>query len=227
MEITARLARASARHPWLVLVLWLAAVAASVAALLLVGSSMVTKVGASGSESARAEQLAKRLSNGGTHDGVVVRSKRFRLHSAQFQAELKAIHDRLEKLGAKVVPAATPSGAGHAALVLFEVRHASPGAVVHAIGELNGGHGFDAGVYGPHFCDRDFHAAAAADLRTGEEYGIAAALVLLLLVFGTVVAALLPLVLGLVATLVGLGVLQAVSQAIQLSVFSRNIVAGM
>src|SRR5204862_270067 len=82
-----------------------------------------------------------------------IRSKRFRLHSAQYQAELKAVHERLEKLVAKMVPAATPAGAGHAALVLFEVRHASRGAVVHAIGELNGGHGFDAGVYGPHFFD--------------------------------------------------------------------------
>ena len=228
MEITARLARASARHPWLVLVLWLAVVTASVAALLLVGSSMVTKVGASGSESSRAEQLAKRLPNGETHEGVVVRSKQFSLHSAQFQAELKAVHDRLQRLGATVVPgAAPPPGGVNAALVLFEVGNASPGAVVHAIGELNGRHGFQAGVFGPHFFDRDFDTAAAADLRTAEEYGIAAALILLLLVFGTVVAALLPLVLGLVATLVGLGVLQAVSQAIQLSVFSRNIVAGM
>ena len=41
------------------------------------------------------------------------------------------------------------------------------------------------------------------------------------------VGALLPLVLGLVSTIVGLGVLQAIGQAIQLSVFSRNIVAGM
>src|SRR5437763_10066926 len=121
MEITARLARASARHPWLVLVLWLAVVTASVAALLLVGSSMVTKVGASGSESARAEQLAKRLPNGATHEGVVVRSKQFSLHSAQFQAELKAVHERLQRLGATVVPGVQPPRGVDAALDCLRV----------------------------------------------------------------------------------------------------------
>ena len=227
MSLTAGIARASARHPWLVLVVWLAAVGASVASLLLVQSNMVTKVGASGSESSRAEQLAKQLSNGDTHEAIVVRSKQYRLGSAEFDAELKAVHDRLQRLGAKVVSATPPSGAVYAALVLFEVGNASPGAVVHAIGDLNGRKGFETGVFGPHFLDRDFHTAAAADLRTAEEYGIVAALILLLLVFGTVVGAVLPLVLGLVATLVGLGVLQGIGQAFQLSVFSRNIVAGM
>jgi uncharacterized membrane protein YdfJ with MMPL/SSD domain len=227
MSFTASLARASARHPWLVLLLWLAAVGASVASLLPVQSNMVTKVGASGSESSRAEQLAKRLSNGDTHEAVVVRSKQFTLTSAEFRAELKAVQERLRKLGAKVEPVTPPSGAVYAALVLFEVGRASPGAVVHQIGDLGGKNGFETGVFGPHFLDRDFHTAASEDLHTAEEYGVAAALILLLLVFGTLVGALLPLALGVVATLVGLGVLQGIGQAIQLSVFSRNIVAGM
>jgi putative drug exporter of the RND superfamily len=226
MSFTSSLARGAAARPWFVVFLWALAVATSVVAVLFLGSQMTTKVGASGSESARAEKLAKTLSGGNTHEAVIINSTQSTLASAQFQAELKSVHDTLQRLGAKVIPSTPPSGAVYAAILLFEVGQASPSAVVHAIGGLNK-HGFETGVYGPHFLDRDFHEAASADLRTAEEYGVAAALILLVLVFGTLVAALLPLALGIVATLVGLGILQVFGNAFEISVFSKNIVAGM
>src|SRR5207237_10040709 len=94
-------------------------------------------VGAARSECARAVGLAQSLSGGNTHEAVIINSTQSALASSEFQAELKAVHDTLQRLGAKVVPSKPPSGAVYAAIVLFEVGQASPGAVVHAIGGLN------------------------------------------------------------------------------------------
>src|SRR5260370_1319763 len=70
-------------------------------------------------------------------------------------------------------------------------------------------------------------AASQRDLRPGELVGIPAALVVLLLVFGAVVAALLPLLLAGVGLVVALGVLALVGQAWQLSIFVVNMVFGI
>ncbi|MGE5689198.1 MAG: MMPL family transporter [Pseudomonadota bacterium] len=85
----------------------------------------------------------------------------------------------------------------------------------------------DAELYGGAIIDRDFHEVSQSDLRRGEVFGVVAALVILVLVFGTVVAALVPLALAGVAILVSLGVVTLVGQAATLSIFVTNIVSGM
>ena len=72
MGFTAALARASMRRPWLVLVAWTAAVAASAGALVLLHSPLTTKVGAAGTESARAKQIVStRIPGTGPRDAVL------------------------------------------------------------------------------------------------------------------------------------------------------------
>jgi uncharacterized membrane protein YdfJ with MMPL/SSD domain len=228
MRFTSTLARASTRRPRLVLLLWLAAAVAAIGAIFLVHVQMSTKVGASGSESSRAENLTREhFPSGDTHEAVILRSRSSTVASAPFQQELGSVRSGLRSVGARLVPQTPPSSDAYAAIVLFELGRAKVGDVLPVVQRLDGKHGFDVAAFGPHFLDHDFHSAAASDLRTGETYGVIAALILLLLVFGALVAALVPLALGLVATLVGLALVTLLGEAFELSVFVRNIVAGM
>jgi putative drug exporter of the RND superfamily len=69
----------------------------------------------------------------------------------------------------------------------------------------------------------DIESATADDLREAETIGIPAALVVLVLAFGTAVAAGIPLVVGGVAVLTTLGILYFVAQGVPLSIFVLNM----
>jgi RND superfamily putative drug exporter len=110
---------------------------------------------------------------------------------------------------------------GRAALLPFRLRGTPVEEVVPAAERIG------AEIYGGAVVDRDFQEVSQSDLRRGEVFGVVAALVILLLVFGTLVAGVLPLVLAAVAIVVALGVVSLVGQAATLSIFVTNIVSGM
>jgi uncharacterized membrane protein YdfJ with MMPL/SSD domain len=78
-------------------------------------------------------------------------------------------------------------------------------------------------VTGPAAVYADIEDATAADLRRAESIGVPAALVVLVLAFGTAVAAGIPLAVGGIAVVCTLGVLFAVAQAMPLSIFVLNV----
>ena len=71
---------------------------------------------------------------------------------------------------------------------------------------------------------RDISLASQEDLRRGEMVAFPLATLALLLVFGTLVAAILPAAVGGVGVVVGLGAVFFISQGIDMSVFALNIV---
>ena len=76
--------------------------------------------------------------------------------------------------------------------------------------------------------DHDFQRLSESDLQNGEfRFGLPAALLVLLLVFGTLVAASLPLLLAIVAIVVGLGLTALVGAQWELSVFVVNMLTAM
>ena len=79
-------------------------------------------------------------------------------------------------------------------------------------------------VIGGPAVDYDMEKTSESDLLTAETYSLPLILIILLLVFGTVVAASLPLVLGIASVGVVLALLFLLGHWIPLSVFSRNIV---
>jgi len=81
--------------------------------------------------------------------------------------------------------------------------------------------------YGYREIDDDFDSSAQRDLRTGELVGIPAALLVLVVVFGSFVAALVPLALALVSLVIGLGIVALIGQISPLSVFVVNMVFGI
>jgi RND superfamily putative drug exporter len=76
--------------------------------------------------------------------------------------------------------------------------------------------------------DHDFNELSQHDLTSGElEVGLPAALVVLLLVFGAVVAGLMPLVMAVISIIVALGLCALIAAGFTLSVFVVNMLTGM
>ncbi|RWZ52324.1 MMPL family transporter [Halobacillus fulvus] len=69
----------------------------------------------------------------------------------------------------------------------------------------------------------DINKASQEDLKNAELIGLPVALIILLLAFGTVVASLLPLIIGAITIVAGFGVLAIIGQDTQLSIFILNI----
>ena len=74
----------------------------------------------------------------------------------------------------------------------------------------------------------DFNTLSQSDLEHGElDFGLPAALVVLVLVFGAVVAGLVPVLMAILSILVGLGLVALLSLEFSLSVFIVNMLTGM
>ena len=86
--------------------------------------------------------------------------------------------------------------------------------------DVAAGGAFDVTISGECSADRDINMILDEDLKTGELYfGLPAALVILILVFGTLVAAVVPLVVALFSIGIALGLAAIFSQGFDLSVF--------
>ena len=83
-------------------------------------------------------------------------------------------------------------------------------------------------VTGDHTVSNDFGTLATSDLRHGElDFGLPIAIVVLLLVFGAVVAGLMPVLMALLSIVVGLGLATVVGEAFHLSIFIVNMMTAM
>src|SRR5581483_1024078 len=88
--------------------------------------------------------------------------------------------------------------------------------------------GFGVAITGEGTLDHDFNDLSQHDLKSGElQVGLPAALVVLVLVFGAIVAGLVPLLMAIVAIVVALGLCALVAEAFTLSVFVVNMLTGM
>jgi RND superfamily putative drug exporter len=117
----------------------------------------------------------------------------------------------------------------HATIVPLQIFDEGEAEDVVAAVERNAnGAGFAVAVTGDETLDHDFNLLSQEDLEKGElQFGLPAALIILLLVFGAVVAGLLPLMMAIVSIVVALGLSAVLSQQFELSVFLVNMLTGM
>jgi putative drug exporter of the RND superfamily len=231
--VTERLGRASSRHPWRTILAWVGAivVALGLAATLLPGN-LTTEGHVTGSpESTRAERLFfSRFppDKNGVDELVVVRS-----------ATLSARDPAFKQFGARLLAQARATGAvsrtrvldvskdGHAVLIGIQ-RKADVDPLIPVVERANGRDGFSVAMTGEGTLDHDFNEASQHDLESGElKFGLPAALIILLLVFGAVVAGVIPLGMAFVAIVVALGLCAPIAAAFSLSVFFVNMLTGM
>jgi RND superfamily putative drug exporter len=101
------------------------------------------------------------------------------------------------------------------------------GELVELVDDAERG-GFETAITGEFTADEDFQRLSEEDLQKGElKFGLPAALIVLLLVFGSVVAGLVPVLTAVVSILVALALTALVGQAFDLSVFVVNMLTGM
>jgi uncharacterized membrane protein YdfJ with MMPL/SSD domain len=243
--VTERVARASSRHPWRVIAAWIIAVVASV---LLIGMFLEDALTAdveitSATESNRGYQL---LSEGfrptpqelerDVTEVVVVRSEAGSIEDSAARARVEALSSDLRSAGAtNVVTYADDerlvSQDGDATVVLvglgFDAEDNVP-AAVDAVERLDAEAGYEAAMTGEWTTEVDFNQLSQDDLREGELFfGAPTALVILLLVFGAVVAGLVPLMLAVISIIVALALVALLGQAYDLSIFTINMLTGM
>jgi putative drug exporter of the RND superfamily len=240
LGITQRMAAVSSRRPRRTLAIWGLVV---LVAVVLAGTSLkgLTSnshvVGAT--QSSQAETLYNQVVGSGSQkptDVIVVSSKTSTASDQGFKVFVGRLEAKVgTSPGINDVDANFGSGSPllsdnrHAALI--SLRAATDAAiipVVHAVQSANGSHGFSVAVTGDHTADNDFSTLATSDLRHGElDFGLPIAIVVLLLVFGAVVAGLMPVLMALVSILVGLGIATLVGEEFHLSTFIVNMMTAM
>src|SRR5207302_1394634 len=147
---------------------------------------------------------------------------RFHAFARRLAADLKPTGEVSD-----VSPAAT-SPDGHAALVSLRIGSDSGAAPVEQIVQQANRGAFSVGVTGYRTANRDFGQQSQKDLETGElAFGLPAALVVLVLVFGAVVAGLVPVLMAILSIVVALGLVAVLSLEFSLSVFIVNMLTGM
>jgi RND superfamily putative drug exporter len=211
----AALGRWSARHPWLAIGLWLAFVAAAVFALALSGTKQLQD-GAVG-QSARGDTALN------THDVgfppqayAYLHSDSLRAGSPVFRAAIKQVAERMHK-AARYPVSVTVSADGHWALVSTTFTHQFAVTPLERAVAAAGTPRIDAVLVGG-------VPSSGSDLKRAEELSVPVTLLVLLLAFGAVVAALVPVLLAATAVIASFGLLGPISHAFPLDSSVKTVV---
>ncbi len=239
---TESLARACALHPWRTVGLWVAVVVLSMGVVaVLLGDTLTTEGEVtSPTDSKRAEELlfehfppSPESFEQATSEVVVVSFQ----GGAVDRERVDGLAEELRQVGAtNVVTSADESqerldsadGSATAVLVGLGRNEDSLPDVVEAVQRLDEDPAVEAAMTGELTMDEDLSRLSEEDLQKGELFfGAPAALIILLLVFGAVVAGVIPLVLAVLSIVVALALTAVVGQAFELSTFVTNMIFGM
>ena len=239
---TTSLARACSRHAGRTLAAWGVILVGSIAALAFVLTGFTTEAaGTNDPEYLRAEDrlLAAFPPNPerAVSDLVVVRSDRLTVDDSRFRSFVARLAAEGRQTGAVLGgrsyydsgDRSLVSANGHATLILLDVEDdEAVGDVIDVVRRADADADFAVAITGSTTRDHDFNLLSERDLQNGElKFGLPVALVILLLVFGTVVAGLVPLLMALVAIVTALGLVSLLTQLYDLSIFTTNMLTGM
>jgi RND superfamily putative drug exporter len=241
--MTERLAGACSRHPWRTIAGWgVALVLAFACIAVLLPGNLTSEGGAAGNpEFRQAERIEfssfpfnPRLN---FSDLVIVRSARYTVDQPAFRAfvaNLSREGEATNKIHDAQVYYLTHdrtlvSQDRHALMIPLNIYDTSDvPAITDVVDRNNGRNGFEVAVTGNTIRDHDFDQLSQHDLKSGElEFGLPAALVILVLVFGSIVAGFVPILLAILAIIAGLGLVAIVAQIWELSIFVVNMLTGM
>jgi uncharacterized membrane protein YdfJ with MMPL/SSD domain len=242
-DITGRLARASSAHPVRTLVVWAVAVLLSIGAIAgLLGSTLTTEGEmTSDPESYRGYDLIAEHfppSNDYVNEVVVIRSQTYDVGNRAFRTKVEELARAIEQTGV-VQPVRTyyterdrtlVAPSRHATVIPIGLTGDGDESVERVIEIVDAAETpqFETAITGEFTADRDFSTLSEEDLQKGElQFGLPAALLILLLVFGAVVAGLVPVLVALVSIVIALGLTALLGQAFDLSVYVVNMISGM
>jgi uncharacterized membrane protein YdfJ with MMPL/SSD domain len=240
--MTERLAQVSSRRPWLVVGLWLLVI---LTAFVLVAMFLAFEGEAEITRTTESKQAARILEEGFPQEAtsglaitevVVVRAESGDAGAQATRTRVAALADELRRAGAEQVVTygeeqRLVSQDGDSTVLLLALGPDGEDDVedvVDVVERLDDEPAYRAAVTGERTADADEDEASLEDLKKGELFfGAPLALVVLLLVFGAVVAGLVPLMLAIVSIVVALALVALLAQAYDLSVFTQNMLIGM
>ena len=243
--MTERLARISARRPILTIFLW---VAAAIVGVALSGqyldSATTTEFRMGGSvESERAEKLLEDRLRGPKPitEFVIVQSETLTVDDQAFQAHVMSLTAEISGLGPDVVSQTAnyyllaPILPLEAAVLVSQDRRTTlipvnmtgdleqaeenAHLLLDLVKEANGSDGFRVLTVGDASISLERNELSERDLRQGERVGIPVALIILVVLFGAVAAALVPVVLSLICVVTALGLAALIGQVYELVFF--------
>ena len=237
--MTEALARSCANHPWRTVAGWIGAIVVAIGlmATLLPGSLTSEGHVTNNPNSLRAADLvAQRFpQQNGFSELVLVRSEQLKVSEPAFRREVRRL--ATVAVSQRAVWGATLYYRTHDPALVSPDRHAllvpvgtdDVDRLISLVERENGRGGFELALTGDDTTDHDFNELSQHDLEAGElRFGLPAALIVLVLVFGALVAATLPLLLAFMSIIVALGLTAIVAQGYDdLSVFVVNMLTGM
>ena len=230
-NLAARMARWSGRHRKVAIFGWLGLMATLFAFSLVSPMNMIVYETSGPGESGRADEILYEDFEQPAGESVLVQSTELTAGSPQFQA---VVDDVVETVGSldEVASAESPYGRGDTGLISADQASAlvplefagSPedakdktDAVVSAVASVQATHpDFYVGSFGES-TNKALNDSAMDDLKTAGMYSVPLTLCILLIAFGAVVAAGIPLLLGLSAVLGTLGLVSLVSHLVPMS----------
>ena len=237
--MTDALARISARRPWLTIALWVVVVVVALGLVgRLLGSATTTEFSLSTEVEAKTaanllEDLWQRPA--AITEVVVVQSDSLTVDDPAFREKVEAVFEEVAALGPEVVSAgrhyyqgsddALVSADRMTAIIPLVLAGTLGDAtenivdVVEVVEHANTDSAFRVLTVGEASIAHESNELAQEDLEQGERFGVPIALIVLVVLFGAVVAALVPLGLAVVAIAVALGIAALIGQAVDLIFF--------
>jgi len=237
--VTDALARISARRPWLTIALWVVVVVVALGLVgRLLGSATTTEFSLSTEVEAKTaanllEDLWQRPA--AITEVVVVQSDSLTVDDPEFREKVEAVFEEVAALGPEVVSAgrhyyqgsddALVSADRMTAIIPLVLAGTLGDAtenivdVVEVVEHANTDSAFRVLTVGEASIAHESNELAQEDLEQGERFGVPIALIVLVVLFGAVVAALVPLGLAVVAIAVALGIAALIGQAVDLIFF--------
>ena len=243
------IARASSRHPWRTIGIWGAVFFAMIAVSgTLLSGVLTTDISFTNTpESIKAQNIIdakfKSATAGKDTEFVIVHSDSATVSDPAFQQYVTQVKDALATH--TDILASPPSS-------YYDVQQQSPDAAKGMVSadqhyllisvpmttdeasavedlrttlEATQADGFTTQLAGQAALNADFTKIAEQDARKGESIGIMVALIVLVVVFGSIVAALLPIFMGIFAIAVALGITALVGQLVHFNLFVTNIIS--
>ena len=244
--LTESLARFSAEKRWWVVGVWVVMLAAAIAlTVTLLASALTTQfVFTNTPESQRGVDLIEEMRGlpNSTNEVVIVRSETMTIDDPPFEQVVTDLTSSLQGLGPEVIRQETLIN--HLLTPLpflltndrqttiipftmagdFDDATSNIGKVIEVVESANPPAGIEILITGQATVGRDFQEVGQEGIERGETFGVPVALIILALVFGTLVAAVLPIILAAASIIVALGAAALVGQVFALSFFVTNII---
>src|SRR3954465_3892107 len=219
-NLAARMAHWSGRHRKKAFWGWLAFVLVVFAVGNMVGTTNISDVDQFSGESHRAEVALDRAGLRPVKEAGFVQSDKLTLKDPQFQAAVKDVTDRLSGMQYVRAVESPLTGAGsvsadrHAALVDFQIAGDSTqaqdrvGPILDAVAAVQAKHpAVDMRQLGDASANKAINKVIGEDLAKAGELSLPVTLIILTLTFGTLVAAGVPLLIGITSVMAALGLI--------------------